>query len=244
MRLPGLLGPLFILASIAQGADSPIQTNEFGTGSETVYNLSASDFVARYASFSSFYINDSGGAEAPFGTNGVSISAPVHLPSGALITSVTMYYFDTYLGNDVDAHLYRIDTAGNGTSIADLLSSGNGGLGSSTVTLNPGATVDNNTNHYELFATLPRDPMFPLASTRLIRIAIKYRRQVSPSPGTATFSDVPTSHPLFQFIEALAASGITAGCNLNPPQYCPDAPLTRAQMAVFLARGLGLHWAP
>jgi hypothetical protein len=65
---------------------------------------------------------------------------------------------------------------------------------------------------------------------------------VSPAPGSATFGDVPTSHPFFQFIEALVASGITAGCGGG--NYCPDAPLTRGQMAVFLSKALGLHFAP
>ncbi len=51
---------------------------------------------------------------------------------------------------------------------------------------------------------------------------------------------MPTGHWAFQHIEALAASGITAGCSAT--EYCPDAPLTRAQMAVFLAKALGLHW--
>jgi hypothetical protein len=40
----------------------------------------------------------------------------------------------------------------------------------------------------------------------------------------------------------LAASGITAGCNASPAQFCPDAPITRAQMETFLARALGLHF--
>jgi len=51
---------------------------------------------------------------------------------------------------------------------------------------------------------------------------------------------VPTSSPQFQFIEALYASGVTAGCGSG--NYCPDAPLTRGQMAVFLAKALGLQW--
>jgi hypothetical protein len=41
-------------------------------------------------------------------------------------------------------------------------------------------------------------------------------------------------------IEALAAAGITAGC--NPPdntRFCPDAPVSRGEMAVFLTRALG-----
>jgi subtilisin family serine protease len=42
-------------------------------------------------------------------------------------------------------------------------------------------------------------------------------------------------------INRLAAAGITKGC--NPPtnsRYCPDDPVTRGQMAVFLARAFGL----
>jgi beta-N-acetylhexosaminidase len=58
----------------------------------------------------------------------------------------------------------------------------------------------------------------------------------------ATFSDVPTGHPFFRFIEALARSGITSGCGGG--NFCPDAPLTRGQIAVFLSLGLGLHFAP
>jgi hypothetical protein len=70
-------------------------------------------------------------------------------------------------------------------------------------------------------------------------VTIWWHREVSPPPGTATFNDVPTSHPQFQFIEALAKSGITAGCGLG--NYCPNNPLTRGQMAVFLAKALGLY---
>jgi hypothetical protein len=51
---------------------------------------------------------------------------------------------------------------------------------------------------------------------------------------------VPTSHPYFQFIQALAASGITGGCGGG--NYCPDNPVTRGQMAVFLAKALGLQF--
>ncbi|MFZ0012992.1 MAG: DUF4397 domain-containing protein [Acidimicrobiia bacterium] len=42
-------------------------------------------------------------------------------------------------------------------------------------------------------------------------------------------------------IEAIAAAGVTAGC--NPPtndQYCPSRTLIRAEMATFLARALGI----
>jgi hypothetical protein len=72
----------------------------------------------------------------------------------------------------------------------------------------------------------------------------EYRYQVSPAPAGASFGDVPTGHPFFQFIEALKASGITGGCQASPPLYCPDQALTRGQMAVFLSKALGLHFAP
>ena len=71
-------------------------------------------------------------------------------------------------------------------------------------------------------------------------VEVWWRRTVSPAPGVATFNDVPTNHSLFQFVEALAASGITAGCGNG--NFCPDNPLTRGQMAVFLSKALGLHW--
>jgi len=71
--------------------------------------------------------------------------------------------------------------------------------------------------------------------------AIGYQLDVSPAPATPTFGDVPKSDPAFQFIEALYSSGITAGCAGG--NYCPDAPLTRRQMAVFLAKALGLQWS-
>jgi hypothetical protein len=71
-------------------------------------------------------------------------------------------------------------------------------------------------------------------------VEIWWRRDVSPPPSSSTFGDVPASDPGFQYIEALAASGITGGCGNG--NYCPDAILTRRQMAVFLAKALGLHW--
>ncbi len=48
----------------------------------------------------------------------------------------------------------------------------------------------------------------------------------------STFLDVPPSHLFFAFVEILAANGVTAGCGGS--YYCPDSPVTRAQMAVFL----------
>jgi len=57
-----------------------------------------------------------------------------------------------------------------------------------------------------------------------------------PPPAAGIFADVPTSSCRACWIESLFADGITAGCGLNPLRYCPDDPVTRAQMAVFLLR--------
>ena len=45
-------------------------------------------------------------------------------------------------------------------------------------------------------------------------------------------------------IDALAAARITVGCLSDPLRYCPDQPVTRAEMATFLARALGLVEVP
>jgi len=43
-----------------------------------------------------------------------------------------------------------------------------------------------------------------------------------------------------QAINAVADAGITAGC--APTRFCPRDPVTRGQMASFLARGIGYGW--
>lgn len=53
----------------------------------------------------------------------------------------------------------------------------------------------------------------------------------------STFSDVPSSYWAWDYIERLYKSGITGGCSTSPLMYCPEAPVTRAQMAIFILRG-------
>jgi len=57
---------------------------------------------------------------------------------------------------------------------------------------------------------------------------------------TGVFDDVPASHFAAGFIERLAQLGITAGCSAEPLLYCPNDPITRAQMAVFIVVALNL----
>ncbi len=50
----------------------------------------------------------------------------------------------------------------------------------------------------------------------------------------ADFLDVPGPHAFHAFVEAILRAGITAGCGGGT--YCVNAPVTRAQMAVFLLK--------
>lgn len=77
-------------------------------------------------------------------------------------------------------------------------------------------------------------------SLQFFAVAVEWMRTISPAPGVASFTDVPVGAFGFQHIEALYASGITGGCGGG--NYCPNQNVTRAQMAVFLAKGLGLDW--
>src|SRR5262249_18510171 len=71
----------------------------------------------------------------------------------------------------------------------------------------------------------------------LFRLRGIHGASYQPPPATGTmFNDVPASLPFADWIEQLAHEGITAGCSLNPPLYCPADGVTRAQMAVFLLR--------
>ncbi len=59
------------------------------------------------------------------------------------------------------------------------------------------------------------------------------------------FKDVPDSYWAWQYVEQLYSAGITGGCATSPLMYCPESVVTRAQMAVFLERGIhGSSYTP
>jgi hypothetical protein len=75
-------------------------------------------------------------------------------------------------------------------------------------------------------------------------IAAKSGSSYTPPPCTSNpFSDVPVSDPICPWVQELVRRGVTAGCGSG--QYCPNNPVTRAQMAVFLlATWHGAGYAP
>jgi len=52
------------------------------------------------------------------------------------------------------------------------------------------------------------------------------------------FRDVPATYWSNSYIERLYNAGVTGGCSTNPLNYCPENTVTRAQMAVFLLKGI------
>ena len=51
---------------------------------------------------------------------------------------------------------------------------------------------------------------------------------------TPYFTDTPANYPFFKWIQKMWELGITNGC--TPTGYCPNDPVTRGQMAVFIIR--------
>ena len=62
---------------------------------------------------------------------------------------------------------------------------------------------------------------------------------ISP-PATGIFDDLPVNHWAADWIEPANADGIRAGCRADALMYCPDSPVTRDQVAVFVVRTFGL----
>jgi hypothetical protein len=163
--------------------------------------------------------------------------APLHLPAGARIVSLEMDYEDSnanslvygtlvvcdYLGQNCVLH----PVAGEGPAdclIPGFICSGLAaapGLGSQSTDLSgDNITVNNFLNSYTVLA----EPGATDGSEKIAGMIVGYVLQVSPAPATPSFNDVPTNDFGFQYIEALALSGITGGCQASLlPRLIPDA---------------------
>ncbi len=76
------------------------------------------------------------------------------------------------------------------------------------------------------------------AQAAVMLVKAKYGSTFTPPVVASTFADVPSSHWAASWIEKLATDGISGGCSVG--NFCPDAPVTRAQMAVFLVKNFNL----
>lgn len=211
----------------------------WGTLDTTTYTVGACESTVRSSTQPAEIFNCQKATPVLGPSTIVGLGFPVHLPNGALIEAITARYYDTHLTTDPSVGFYRIDGIGTLDSLIPMIlpptSSGN-----NTVTFIPSVPpqVDNNGGSYVVAAVLSANSAVEYEG--IYSFTVWYRLQVSPDPATATFGDVPVGHVFHRFIEALAASGITAGCGSG--NFCPDAALTRGQMAVFLSIALGLHF--
>ncbi len=162
----------------------------------------------------------------------------VDVPQGAELLFVGVEVIDNDADDDVGLYLIEGDWMDVGyTERGRISTAGRQNADPLYLVLHPSTslTADYAHNTYMLRIQLAGD-----FDTKFRGVFAAYRLQVSPAPATASFTDVPTDHWAFQGIEALAASGITRGCGGS--KFCPDDNVTRAQMAVFLSKALGLHW--
>jgi hypothetical protein len=174
-----------------------------------------------------------------FLTSGV-FACGVSLPAGALVVRIDVEACDTSTTSQVTARFFRTTTAGGAHALVGTVGSGVAetlGCGLHALFLGTPEPVDNATRKY-FFEVATGNT----AATTVAAVRAHYRLRVSAAPAAATFADVPTTHPYFRFVEALVASGITGGCGAGG--FCPDQPVARGQMAVWLATALGLHFAP
>ena len=89
-------------------------------------------------------------------------------------------------------------------------------------------------------------PIVPASSVNRQQMAVfLYKIKWGPFgvPGQCDdiFDDVPCSSPFAPYIEYQFQSGIAAGCQTNPPLYCPTDATKRKQMAPFLVKTFGLE---
>ncbi len=205
--------------------------NDFGPSGDTVSTFipqvfRPADSGTTYASFlGAMWPTILVTPTAPDGVSGPVFLANLQVPEGAVIDYVALNVCND---NGVAAPL--VFGVGEGiTDFADVSTTVTNGCATTTSNLINHQVTENAGTAFYVFINWLGGPMN--GSVRWRHAEVWWHRSVSPAPGSPTFADVPPSDPGFQFIEALVASGITAGCGGG--NYCPDATLTRRQMAVY-----------
>jgi hypothetical protein len=234
-----VLGTLAAGPASAQSVEATASAETFGIASEVAHVVGADEFAATNSSDvwdHAAFLDATAGFITRNSNSVVTWFAPVRLPAGAVITRLELAACTAATGGVEFALLRSKVPPGSGV---EELAVGNANAPSVcdrfSVTPSTPPVIENaNATHWLRLTTR--------LGSGFESVRIFYHLQVHPSPGTATFADVPTSHPFFQFVEALVASGITVGCGGG--DYCPDQAVTRGQMAVFLSKALGLHFAP
>lgn len=215
-------------------------TPSWGTSAITYYTVAASEFLPKdstmgYATFVS-----------PMGrystSSGAVFQAGPHIPGGALLTYLEFDFCDSDPSGSLELDLSDCDYLGicNYPPMASIISPFNQPA-CGTFAWTDLTPLNYTVNNYSRRLVLEILTGTGGVDKSFYGAVIGYRLQVSQPPGSPTFNDVPTNDLGYQYIEALAASGITGGCGGG--NYCPDSAVTRRQMAIFIAKALGLSWS-
>ena len=83
-------------------------------------------------------------------------------------------------------------------------------------------------------------PGRPLPRWQMAVWLVRALEEAQPQAAVSRFADVGGGVWWMPYTERLAELEITAGCRSEPPGYCPEQAVSRAQMASFLVRAFGL----
>ncbi len=151
LRLLTMTITFLLLSAGAPGGNTPTAAAPLRGGGSQFLSIAGTSFVSA-DSANSYTYQPGGGVKllsAP--TPWPFMSAPVELPDGATIDSVTLYYFDTDATASIILYLMRTNGAGAATYVASL-SSADDGTNYKTVTISTNGEVDNVGYNYMLMA--------------------------------------------------------------------------------------------
>jgi len=84
------------------------------------------------------------------------------------------------------------------------------------------------------------------AQMAIFLLRAEHGSSYTPPAATGIFADLPlpANATIAAWVEQLYNEGITSGCSTDPLNYCPNSPVTRAQMAIFIDRTFGFAQLP
>jgi len=111
-------------------------------------------------------------------------------PAGCGHHRVRLYYYDATATQDLSAILWEVDSTGSFSAIGPgyIASSGSSGWGSVSQNLAAPHTVNNNVNSYWAWVATGTTPVTDI---KWRGIRVRYKLQVSPAPGVASFHRRP-----------------------------------------------------
>ena len=172
--------------------------------------------------------------DQPIDNNGDGLYEKLNFTAGANLTTGGEYEgsADLYSGTQFVTHFADFFNLSTGAQTITLPFDG---LAIREAGLNGPYTVKN-------LSLTPTDTGIPSQSIEIAWVTPSYNVTLF---GVNVFSDVPNAYWAQAWIQRLHNAGITGGCSTNPLSYCPDSNVTRAQMAVFLERGMhGVGFSP